>query len=193
MRYTREMGTTTQKNIIRIMMQQRLRLYASRQSRKHQELIAQRISQSASLRQAEHVFVYVSYGWEVPTRPLIAQLLRQGKTVSVPKITTTQTMEAVVLSSMSALRRGRCGMSEPQSAVTSHKKIDLALVPGIAFDRRGVRLGRGGGYYDRFFARHTAQTICALAWQCQIIAHVPRQPHDVVMDDIMVFPAKKEE
>lgn len=101
---------------------------------------------------ARTVFVYLSYGSEPETHVLIRELLAWGIRVGVPVCDTkTHTMDAVALNAWEDLAPGAYGILEPQGgSVIPPDEIDLILVPGLAFDKEGYRLGYGGGYYDRY-------------------------------------------
>ena len=102
---------------------------------------------------AKCVFVYVSTKNEVSTFDMIERMLADGKRVAVPLCDIkTHTMSAVEIKSISELLPGAYSILEPvcKTQTISKDEIDLAIVPGVAFDRQGNRLGMGGGYYDRF-------------------------------------------
>ncbi len=96
-------------------------------------------------------------------------------------------MTPVVLKNIRELAPGKWGIPEPVMKIpVPSQKIDLVLVPGIAFDRRGNRLGRGGGYFDRFLSS-IPQRIrkVALAYSFQIVERVPVTPQDVPVDEVI--------
>ena len=83
---------------------------------------------------------------------------------------------------------GPFGIPEPavSTGAISPEEIDCVMVPGIAFDRRGTRLGFGKGYYDRFLCQLPATThVCGLAFSLQIVEHIPNMPHDVRMQSLV--------
>lgn len=121
--------------------------------------IARHVVESSLFRDATAVFTYVSVGSEVDTRALIRAALGCGKLVAVPRcVPGTRLMEWHRIDSLDDLHPGAFGIPEPiPSAETlvdpSASSPALALVPGLAFDRAGFRIGYGGGYYDRFLAQ----------------------------------------
>lgn len=127
------------------------------------------------------ICTYVSYGGEVDTKKLIEQLLVIGKAVVVPKIKDNN-LKLHRIFSLDDLERGHFGIPEPGSncPVVDKQSVDLFIVPGIAFDRQGHRLGRGDGYYDKLLAGVTVPKI-GLAYACQVIAEVPHTSYDVPM------------
>ena len=127
---------------------------------------------------------------EVDIRPLIDWLIVEGKTVLLPKVVDDETMELRRYTSLAELAEGAFHILEPVGeAFTDYETIDVALVPGMAFDAAGHRLGRGKGYYDRFLsshlvprASHLAPRIIGVCFPFQRVPLVPSEPHDVCMD-----------
>ncbi len=139
---------------------------------------------------AEHFFLYIHFRSEVETLPLLNKLLAAGKTVSVPLTLRREgrLLAVQITDPASQLRPGCFGILEPnreqirQTAVNP-AEIDIALVPGSVFDRRGGRLGYGGGFYDRFLSQDAPQALrIGLAFAMQLTDRVPLEPHDQVMD-----------
>ena len=129
---------------------------------------------------------------EVDVRPLIDRLVAEGRTVVLPKVTGDETMELRRYTSQADLSEGAFHILEPVGEpFVDYEQIDVALVPGVAFDAAGHRLGRGRGYYDRFLAEHLAPRTSHLAprligvcFPFQRVAVVPVDAHDVVLDQI---------
>jgi 5-formyltetrahydrofolate cyclo-ligase len=81
------------------------------------------------------------------------------------------------------LRRNRIREPLPECPVVPPSEIDLILIPGLAFDRTGRRLGRGGGFYDRFLADPGLRaTRCGVLFDCQLLPEIPADPHDIRVD-----------
>ena len=147
--------------------------------------------------------IYLAY-WplpdEVDIRPLIDQLVAEGHTVLLPKVTGDETMELRRYTSRADLQEGAFHIMEPIGEIfDDYDSIDVALVPGMAFDAAGHRLGRGKGYYDRFLSSHLSPLtshlqspstihhppIIGVCFPFQRVAEVPSEPHDVPMDEIV--------
>ena len=140
---------------------------------------------------------------EVDIRPLIDQLVAEGHTVLLPKVTSDETMELRRYTSRADLQEGAFHIMEPIGEVfDDYDSIDVALVPGMAFDAAGHRLGRGKGYYDRFLSslltHHSSlitshsslitshsSLLIGVCFPFQRVAEVPFEPHDVPMDEIV--------
>ena len=127
-------------------------------------------------RKAQTLFIYVSVGKEPDTRWLIRAALDAGKTVAVPLTLGGGAMEARVIISPNALIVGRYGIPEPleDSPLLLPAALELAVVPCIAADRQGYRLGHGSGYYDRYLARVSCPTVCL----CRVKLLQEELPHD---------------
>jgi len=136
---------------------------------------------------AGSVFVYVSAGSEVNTHTLIAELLKQGKAVVVPRVTPEPgVMQPMRIRSPDDLAPGRFGIPEPTTHDPFTTTPDLALVPGLAFTRTGQRLGQGGGYYDRYLNQHPAAYKIGLCFNEQLAEVLPVEDHDAGMDEVVV-------
>jgi 5-formyltetrahydrofolate cyclo-ligase len=114
--------------------------------------------------------------------------LRQGKLLALPQYDSSNDCYGArqIEDLQQDLAIGRYGIREPRSCchVVALKQLDLILVPGVAFDLRGRRLGRGKGYYDRLLAAMRGQT-CGVAFDEQIVLQVPVEPHDSVVNWIL--------
>ncbi|MDD2515695.1 MAG: 5-formyltetrahydrofolate cyclo-ligase, partial [Candidatus Gracilibacteria bacterium] len=113
-------------------------------------------------------FVYVSQEKEVFTHDLIKFLLKKGKIVLVPKIV-DKNIIPVEIKNFDNLKIGRYGILEPILENAFEGKIDISVVPGLAFTKEGTRLGRGGGFYDRFFAKNKNGFKIGLCYDFQLI------------------------
>jgi 5-formyltetrahydrofolate cyclo-ligase len=139
---------------------------------------------------AKTIFVYVSYKNEVDTHNIINYSLKAGKRVCVPKvISLREGMRAVEIASFSELRKGSLGILEPEYTEDrniSPMGIDLLLMPGVAFDRQGGRVGYGGGFYDRFLMKVRPGTPkIALSYSFQIFERVPMEEQDIRIDGLI--------
>ncbi len=125
---------------------------------------------------------------EASLRGLAAKSLKLGKKVYVPRVRLkTKDIEIRRIRRLaSELRKGAYGILEPVPAKTSKAEariLDLLFIPGLGFDSRGGRLGRGGGYFDRFLKKVPARAIkMGVAFREQLLSRVPAGPHDVRMD-----------
>ncbi len=153
-------------------------------------VILQRLTGLDCYRRARAVHSYVAWQEEVENHILFRAMLREGKRVVAPKINSqTRTLEHYLLPYFEALAPGAFGILEPSSergacVLANLEELDLVLVPGLAFDRQGNRLGYGGGYYDRLLAEIEAPKV-ALAFAAQIVDSIPTETHDCSVDLIV--------
>lgn len=126
--------------------------------RQSDAMLFHRLCGMPEFRKASCVFLYVGTGGEPDTKTLIPGLLMAGKRVAVPLCFDGGEMEARVIESAEDLKPGRFGILEPEAdtPALSPETPDFILVPALCYDRGGFRLGRGGGYYDRYLAKSGA-------------------------------------
>jgi 5-formyltetrahydrofolate cyclo-ligase len=146
------------------------------------------------LRGAACVMLYASYASEVRTQDLVGWALEQGKDVVLPRV--RREPKGLLLYKVTApkeqLQPGPRGIPEPMPQCCERadiEEIGFVVAPGVAFDERGVRLGQGGGYYDRFLARLRRRChhppVAGAAFELQIVERVPAEPHDARVDMIV--------
>src|SRR4051812_2636204 len=151
---------------------------------------------------ARTVLFYVDVRSEVRTRHYLPTALTHGKKVVVPWCNDQGELELFHLESMDELAVGMYRILEPKPELrrlpakqVEPRALDLVMVPGVAFDRTGARMGHGKGYYDKLLqhARPDAPLV-ALAFECQLFPEIPTAPHDVFMDKVItekaVYPGK---
>lgn len=136
-------------------------------------------------RRAKVIMCYVAVDGEVETRPILRQILRDGKKVAVPvTLTGKKKLVAALIQDVDRdLRvKGPFGIPQPPEdgrRVIPLKKLSLILVPGVAFDKKGERLGRGGGYFDRFLSLVPPKIPrLGLAFRFQVVGKIPSEEHD---------------
>lgn len=136
---------------------------------------------------AQTLLLYSALPDEVPTQTLIDELVAQGKTVLLPRVVSDTDMELRRYSGPADLQQGAFGIMEPTGELfTDYAAIDVAIIPGMAFDDEGHRLGRGKGYYDRFLAKLSPTTYkIGLCFSWQRVDHVPTDDHDIPMDEVI--------
>lgn len=137
--------------------------------------------------EADAVFTYLSFGTEVDTRGLIERAWGLGKTVALPRVVPgTRQMRWYTVDSLDGLERSSFGVEEPAADPTREVtprdfRTPIALVPGLAFDRAGYRLGYGGGFYDTFLPVFPGTSI-GLCRAAQLVDHLPHDPRDMPVD-----------
>lgn len=151
-------------------------------------ILQEEIMKKKEWQEAPVVFSYLTLGKEVDTLPLIREALSQGKRVYIPVILRDEEgrsqMEASELLNLEEdLAPGTLGILEPRKEslrIRDPRDIAFLLLPGLAFDTRGGRLGYGGGYFDAFLPRLSPRcTLLAAAFSFQVVDEVPMEPHDL--------------
>ena len=148
--------------------------------------LAKRLYAVDAWRDAGSVYAYIAFNQEVRTRPIIERAWAEGKRVAVPKVIGGK-MRFIWLENFDQLApQGAFGIPEPASdGPEADDKGALVLVPGLAFDGRGHRVGYGGGYYDRWLAAHPGHRTVALCYGFQVVDSIPSEAHDMVVDTII--------
>lgn len=174
----------TEKQALRKEMRARKRLF-SQEARGEQSLsLVARLAQHPKVVAAKTILLYSPLPDEVDVSPLLETL--RGKTLLLPKVTGEATMELRRYTSAHDMGTGAFGISEPTGeAYAETSEIDVAIVPGMAFDRKGHRLGRGKGYYDRFLASRARIYKIGVCFGFQLVESVPTDAFDVKMDEVM--------
>ena len=158
--------------------------------RQHQEQLSAMSAEVVDklLQRMNHPQVLMAY-WplpdEVDIRPLIKHLVAEGCTVLLPKVLDDERMELRRYASEADLAEGAFHIMEPVGEpYNEDDQIQVALVPGMAFDAAGHRLGRGRGYYDRFLTAHPHLHTIGVCFPFQRVAEVPTEEHDVCMNEV---------
>jgi len=145
-----------------------------------------RLKDNSHFTHAQTLLLYSALPDEVPTQSLLDELVAQGKTVLLPRVVSDTDMELRQYTGLQDLQVGAFGILEPTGKLfTDYEKIDVAVVPGMAFDKKGHRLGRGKGYYDRFLRLLPKTYKIGICFSWQLVDNVPTDEHDILMDQIM--------
>lgn len=148
--------------------------------------LCRRILDSGWFQRAETVLAYCAIAPEPDLEMVLEAALSQGKTLLLPRCEPDGTMTARWVRDLGELQKGAYGIREPGAGlpVFPPERIQLILTPGMAFDRRGGRLGRGKGYYDRFLAQAGGMTV-GVCFGARLLDLVPMEPHDHRMDAVV--------
>jgi 5-formyltetrahydrofolate cyclo-ligase len=146
------------------------------------------LEQQAAWRNAQSVLFYAPLPEELDVWPLAESALSAGKTVALPRFVPRKKIYAAgaIRSAASDLAIGQFGIQEPADHCSELplNRLDLVLVPGVAFDLHGRRLGRGKGFYDQLLAA-VRGTTCGVAFDEQIVSEIPVEPHDIHLNCIL--------
>lgn len=183
-------GASAKKAEIRRAMLAARRALSGPERKERARAIARRLGELPAWRDAGIVHVYIgAVDGEVETREIVREGLEGGKRVLCPRVRwSPRGLDTFEIGSLADLEEGERGLAEPAPDRTRRiapgARIDLVVVPGIAFDRKGRRIGYGAGFYDRFLAETDAPRV-ALAYSLQVIDAVPAEPHDEPVDWIV--------
>ena len=175
----------------------RKQAHANRNAQEHKDELSRRIVGAfmalPEYALAQTVMFYIDVRSEVRTRHDLELALQYGKTIVVPWCNTDGELELFRLDSMDELEIGMYKILEPRAELrglaekrVNVESLDLIMVPGVGFDRRGARTGHGKGYYDKLLQHARRNTpLIALAFECQMFDEIPMADHDIFMDRII--------
>lgn len=142
-------------------------------------------AQSEAYRRAKTIYGYLPYNQEVRTIPMLERALAEGKRVAVPKVYGEE-MRFIYMTDLSQVAKGYAGIPEPiADGPVAQDPTALVLMPGLAFDRQGHRIGYGGGFYDKFLAREPDHPTLALCYDFQMVPQVDTQTFDIPVDTVL--------
>ena len=145
--------------------------------------IQKKLKKIESFRNAQKIGVYYPIGSEVLTQDIIQEALSEGKEVYLPKVFGKNILFKKI-DNFSNLENGSFDIMEPRDECPTDNKLDVILVPTVGISPKGVRLGYGHGFYDRFLAENKIETI-SLTLEKQIIRNIPRSDHDAIINWIV--------
>ena len=142
-------------------------------------------AQSDAYKNAKTIYGYLPYNQEVRTVPMLEQALKDGKKVAVPKVYGDE-MKFLYLDDLSKVSKGYAGIPEPiADEPVADDKTALVLMPGLAFDPEGHRIGYGGGFYDKFLAAEPNHPTLALCYEFQMLPALDTEEHDIPVDTVL--------
>lgn len=152
-------------------------------------IIFDKLINSEDYKKSKYIFLFVSYDTEIDTHRIMKQVLKDGKVLCVPKVISKE--EGMIITQINKfedLEPGAYGILEPKDGALKidESLIDVAYLPGLAFDKKGGRVGYGGGFYDRFLrkSRKDCKKI-GLAYSFQVLEEVPMEQEDEFIDGII--------
>ena len=167
-----------------------LRLKRQKEEDRYQrtKAVEKKLLRTKEFKKAKLVMFYIALSGEVNTEEMIRVAKKLGKIVAVPVCKRIGlSIKPCILDGHGGMRKGPYGVVEPAVKRPARiKDLDLVIVPGLAFDKKGDRLGRGKGYYDRFLSRLPKDTpSIGLAFDFQILSTVPTVSHDVSVSKVL--------
>ena len=147
--------------------------------------LGQLFADSELYRKAKTIYGYLPYNQEVRTVPMLLRALADGKRVAVPKVYGDE-MKFIYLDDFSAVEKGYAGIPEPVAdEPVADDETALVLMPGLAFDPQGHRIGYGGGFYDKFLAKEPNHPTLALCYDFQMLPELKTEEFDIPVDQVL--------
>ena len=141
--------------------------------------------QSEAYKNAKTIYGYLPYNQEVRTVPMLEKALRDGKRVAVPKCYGDE-MKFIFMDDLSKVEKGYANIPEPiADGPVADDETALVLMPGLAFDPQGHRIGYGGGFYDKFLSREPNHPTLALCYEFQMLPELKTEEHDIPVDTVL--------
>lgn len=175
------LSPSTAKSALRAQMRQKKKEHTKKQLLQLSFAALSNLQAMPQFQSASTVLLYWSLPDEVATHNFIKKW-SNSKTILLPVIVGKNMILRQYTGNM---QTGAYNIKEPVSNETAAATIDLAVIPGMAFDTRNHRLGRGAGYYDRFLAAHSVKFKIGLCFPFQLVRQVPSEPFDILMDAVV--------
>lgn len=148
-------------------------------------ILGEKFTSSEPYRQAKTIYGYLPYNQEVRTVPMLQRALLDGKRVAVPKVYGDE-MKFIYLEDLSRVAEGNAGIPEPiDDGPIADDPTALVLMPGLAFDPQGHRIGYGGGFYDKFLAAEPGHPTLALCYDFQMLPQLETEEFDIPVDTVL--------
>ena len=176
------------KSELRKIIRNRKRQYSSSQLEELSLSILSRLNNNEQLAAAQTVLMYYSLPDEVNTHQYIDHLIRQGKRVLLPEVIDSEHMVIREYTGKQDLKEGSFHIMEPIGAIfpeEKYKEIEVGIIPGMSFDAKGYRLGRGKGYYDRFLEKVPDMYKIGICFDFQKEESIPTEVTDIKMNEII--------
>ena len=149
------------------------------------EKLAQLFYASEAYKNAKTIYGYLPYNQEVRTVPMLERALQDGKRVAVPKCYGDE-MKFIFMDDLSKVEKGYANIPEPiADEPVADDVTALVLMPGLAFDPQGNRMGYGGGFYDKFLEKEPNHPTLALCYDFQMLPHLETEAHDIPVDTVL--------
>lgn len=173
------------KKELRSQIRARKRAMTEAQITEKSALLGQLFADSPLYRQAKTIYGYLPYNQEVRTIPMLEQALKDGKRIAVPKVVGDE-MVFIYIDDLNKVEKGYAGIPEPVAdGPVADDPHALVLMPGLAFDPQGHRIGYGGGFYDKFLAAEPEHPTLALCYDFQMLPHLETEEFDIPVDCVL--------
>ena len=173
------------KKLLRKTVRDQKRAMTAEQIEEKSRLLGKKLLESQAYRQAKSIYGYLPYNQEVRTVAMLEQAMADGKRVAVPKCYGDE-MRFIWMEDLSRVEKGYAGIPEPiADGPVADDTTALVLMPGLAFDPEGHRIGYGGGFYDKFLSREPEHPTLALCYDFQMFERLETEEFDIPVDTVI--------
>ncbi len=173
------------KKQLRKQIREQKRAMTEQQIQASSQKLGELFAATEQYKNAKTIYGYLPYNQEVRTVPMLERALAEGKAVAVPKVYGDE-MRFIYITDMSGLEISDMGIPEPiADEPVANDPHALVLMPGVAFDKEGHRIGYGGGFYDKFLAREPEHPTVALCYDFQVLPHLETEEFDIPVDCVL--------
>lgn len=173
------------KKALRKQIREQKRAMTPQQIEMTSQALAEQFFALDAYQNAKTLYGYLPYNQEVRTVPILARALADGKQVAVPKVYGDE-MRFIYLQDLTQVGAGYAGIPEPiADGPVAEDPTALVLMPGLAFDQEGHRMGYGGGFYDKFLAAEPEHPTVALCYAFQMVENLPTEEYDIPVDCVL--------
>ena len=172
------------KTELRTMIRQKKRAMTHAEIEEKSRRLGELLRESEAYKNARSIYGYLPYNQEVRTTEMLRQAQLEGKRVAVPKCYGDE-MRFIWLDDLDRVEKGYANIPEPiDDGPIADDPTALVLMPGLAFDPQGHRIGYGGGFYDKFLAKEMHPTL-ALCYDFQMLDHLETEEFDIPVDTVL--------
>ena len=173
------------KKALRATIRQRKRAMSEQEIVTKSQKLYELLMETDLYKNAKTFYGYMPYNQEVRTVPMLEQALRDGKRVAIPKCYGSE-MKFIYLDDLTKVEKGYANIPEPiEDGPIADDPTALVLMPGMAFDPQGHRIGYGGGFYDKFLAAEPDHPTLALCYDFQMMPHLETEEYDIPVDCVL--------
>lgn len=173
------------KKALRSRIREQKRAMTEEQIVSKSKMLAEKFFASECYCSAKTIYGYLPYNQEVRTIPILRQAISDGKQVAVPKVYGDE-MRFILINDLEQVAPGYAGIPEPiADEPVANDLHALVLMPGLAFDPMGHRIGYGGGFYDRFLEAEPDHPTVALCYDFQMLPELKTEDHDIPVDTVI--------
>lgn len=170
------------KKLLRQQIREQKRAMTKEQIFEVSQRLTEKFLATSQYAQAKTIYGYLPYNQEVRTELILKKALEDGKRVAVPKVYGDE-MEFIYIDNFDHLEKSDMGIPEPiDDAPVAKDATALVLMPGLAFDHQGHRVGYGGGYYDKYLAKEPGHPTVALCYDFQMLPKLDTEEFDIPVD-----------